>query len=139
LVTKILEKDPNNPHALNFLGYSFLEKKENMEKAFEYISKAVKLKPDDGYIRDSLAWYYFTVGKYQDALKEAKKAFELVKSDVIISKHLAKIYESLKNYEKAKEFYAEALKNAKVQNEREDVLKQINELEKNRLPASESK
>ena len=136
MIQKILEKDPNNPHALNFLGYSFLERNENMDKAFEYISKAVKLKPDDGYIRDSLAWYFYSIGKFQDALKESKKAFELVGTDVIISKHLAKIYESLKNYEKAREYYAEALKNAKMQNDREDVLKSLNELEKIRLPAS---
>lgn len=137
LIFNILDKDPNNPHALNFLGYSYLEKNENMDKAYEYISKAVKLKPEDGYIRDSLAWYYYSVGKYSDALREAKKAFELVGTDVIISKHLAKIYESLKNYEKAKEFYAEALKNAKAQNERDEVLKQIKELEQQRLPASQ--
>lgn len=138
IIQKILDKDPNNPHALNFIGYSWLERNENMDKAFEYISKAVKLKPEDGYIRDSLAWYYYTVGKYADALREAKKAFELVKTDVTISKHLAKIYEVMKNYEKAKEIYAEALKNAKANAEREDVLKLIDNLEQRRLPASEN-
>jgi tetratricopeptide (TPR) repeat protein len=137
IVQKILDKDPNNPHALNFLGYSFLERNENMDKAFEYISKAVKIKPDDGYIRDSLAWYFYTVGKFPEALKEAKKAFELNRSDVTITKHLAKIYESLKNFDKAREVYAEALKNSKVESEKEDVLNLINNLEKIRMPASE--
>jgi len=139
MIQKILERDPNNPHALNFLGYSYLEKNENMDVAFEYISKAVKLKPEDGYIRDSLAWYLYTVGKYNEALKEAKKAFDLVKTDAIIAKHLAKIYQSLNNLDKAHEYYAEALKNAKQDSEREDVLKQMNELEKVRMPASSSK
>jgi len=59
LVQAILDKDPNNAHALNFLGYSYLEKNEKMDVAFDYISKAVKLRPDDGYIRDSMAWYFF--------------------------------------------------------------------------------
>lgn len=139
LVQTIVDKDPNNAHALNFLGYSYLEKNERMDVAFDYISKAVKLRPDDGYIRDSLAWFYFQTGKYKEALAEAKKAFELVKSDVIITKHLGMIYQKLNHFDKAREFLTEALKNARVESEREDVLKILNDVEKIRLPASESK
>lgn len=136
LVQKILDKEPNNPHALNFLGYSYLEKNENMDKAFEYISRAVKLKPNDGYIRDSLAWYYFQVGKFQEALHEEKKAFELVKNDATITKHLAIIYQKLNNLDKAREYLAEALTQTKALTEREDLLKIMADLEKTRLPAS---
>ena len=135
LVQAIIDKDPNNAHALNFLGYSYLEKNERLDVAYDYISKAVKLRPDDGYIRDSLAWYYFTTGKYQEALKESKKAFELVKSDVIITKHLGMIYQRLNYIDKAKEYLTEALKQAKVEADKEDVLKILNDVEK-RLPAS---
>jgi Flp pilus assembly protein TadD len=136
MIQKILDKEPNNPHALNFLGYSYLEKNENMDKAFEYISRAVKLKPNDGYIRDSLAWYYFQVGKFTDALREEKKAFELVRNDVTITKHLGIIYQRLQNFDKAKEYLSEALSQAKVLAEREDLLKIMADLEKSRLPAS---
>lgn len=138
MVQAILDKDPNNAHALNFLGYSYLEKNEKLDLAFDYISKAVKLRPDDGYIRDSLAWYFYQTGKYKEALTEAKKAFELVKTDVIITKHLAMIYQRLQNFDKAKEYLTEALKQAKVPTDREDVLKLITDIENTRLPASES-
>lgn len=137
LVQMIIDKDPNNAHALNFLGYSYLEKNEHLDVAFSYISKAVKLRPDDGYIRDSLAWYYFQTGKYQEALTEAKKAFELVKSDVIITKHLGMIYQRLNYFDKAREFLTEALKQARVEADKEDVLKILRDVEKVRLPASE--
>lgn len=136
LVQAIVDKDPNNAHALNFLGYSYLEKNERLEIAFDYISKAVKLRPDDGYIRDSLAWYYFQTGKFKEALAEAKKAFELVKSDVIITKHLGMIYQRLNNFDKAKDFLTQALGQAKVDSEKEDVLKILNDVEKVRMPAS---
>jgi tetratricopeptide (TPR) repeat protein len=139
LVQVIVDKDPNNAHALNFLGYSYLEKNERLDVAFEYISKAVKLRPDDGYIRDSLAWYYFQTGKYKEALAEAKKAFELVKSDVIITKHLGMIYQRLNYFDKAKEFLTEALKQARAESDKEDVLKILNDVENIRLPASDSK
>lgn len=138
LVQTIVDKDPNNAHALNFLGYSYLEKNERLDIAYEYISKAVKLRPEDGYIRDSLAWYYFTTGKYKEALAESKKAFELVKTDAIITKHLGMIYQRLNNKEKAKEYLTEALKHAQVETDKEDVLKLLTDIDKTRLPASES-
>lgn len=136
LVQVIVDKDPNNAHALNFLGYSYLERNEKMDKAFEYISKAVSLRPDDGYIRDSLAWYFYQTGKYQEALAEAKKAIELVKGDPTITKHLGMIYQRLRHYDKAKMYLTEALKGAQAQSEREDVLRLLEDVEKNRAPAA---
>jgi len=81
---------------------------------------------------------FFQTGKYKEALAEAKKAFELVKTDVIITKHLAMIYQRLQNFDKAKEYLTEALKQARIPTDREDVLKLITDIEKTRLPASQS-
>ena len=136
LVQSIIEKDPNNAHALNFLGYSYLEKNENLATAFEYISKAVSLRPKDGYIRDSLAWYYYQTGKYQEALVEAKKALSFVKDDATITKHLGMIYQRLRYYDKAKVYLTEALGKAQADSEREDVLKLLQEVENGRVPAA---
>lgn len=136
LVQAIVEKDPNNANALNFLGYSFLERNEKLDKAFEYIAKAVSLKPDDGYIRDSMAWYFYQTGKFKEALTEAKKAMELVKNDPTITKHLGMIYQRLRHYEKAKQYLTEALNFAKVPSERDDVLKLLEDVEKQRAPAA---
>lgn len=137
VMLKLLDKDPNNAHALNFIGYSILERGEDYAKAYEYISKAVDLSPEDGYIRDSLGWYYYKTGEFEKALVEVKKAWNLVKTDTVITKHLAIIYKELKKYEKAKEFYMEALKYCKVESERIEVLDALQSLEQMRLPASE--
>ena len=136
LVQKIIDKDPNNAHALNFLGYSYLEKNEKLDQAFEYISKAVSLRPDDGYIRDSLAWYFYQTGRYREALVQAKKATGLVKNDSTITKHLGMIYQRLRYFDKAKIYLTEALKHSKVDAEREDVLKILRDIEEIRAPAS---
>lgn len=136
IVQQIIEKDPNNAHALNFLGYSYLEKNEKLPMAFEYISKAVSLRPEDGYIRDSLAWYYYQTGKYQEALVEAKKALALVKDDATITKHLGMIYQRLRYYDKAKVYLTEALKKTQAEAEREDVLKLLKDVESGRMPAA---
>ena len=137
VIEKLLIKNPENPHALNFLGYSLLERGIELDRALKLITKAVELKPDDGYIRDSLGWFYYKTGDYEKALVEIKKAWTLVSTDVVITKHLAMTYMKLKKFHKAKEFYVEALKNCKVESERQDVLKDLSGLEKLRLPASQ--
>ncbi len=137
VVNKILTKNPNNAHALNFLGYSMLENNEDVGEAYTLIMKAVKLKPNDGYIRDSLGWFYYKTGKIQKALVEVKKAFALVNSDVVITKHLAIIYKDLKKFKMAKKFFVEALKNCKFESERKDIINSIGNFPELRLPASE--
>lgn len=137
VIEQLLAKNPENAHALNFLGYSLLEQNTELDKAFAYIKKAVDLKPEDGFIRDSLGWYYYKTGNLEMALVEIKKAWELVKTDVVITKHLAIIYQELKKYGQARKFYNEALKHCKVQSETDEVMKAISNLESLRLPASE--
>jgi tetratricopeptide (TPR) repeat protein len=136
IVNKILVKNPENAHALNFLGYSMLENNDDLEKAYALIKKAVKLKPNDGYIRDSLGWFYYKTGQIEKALVEVKKAFSLVNSDVVITKHLAIIYKDLKKYKMAKRYFVEALKNCKFESERKDVLESLGSFPELRLPAS---
>ncbi|MGB0455141.1 MAG: tetratricopeptide repeat protein, partial [Bacteriovoracaceae bacterium] len=138
LMEKLLEKDPENAHALNFLGYSILERGGNLEVAYKYISKAVELKPEDGYIRDSLGWYYYKVGEFEKALIEISKAQELVSNDVVITKHLAIVHKKLENFEEAKKFYLKALAQCKTEEERQDVIRDLSGLEKVRLPAEAS-
>lgn len=137
VIEDLLERNPENPHALNFLGYTLLERGQELDKAHTLIKKAVSLKPEDGYIRDSLGWYYYKTGNYEQALVEIKKAWSLVKTDVIVTKHLAMVYKKLNNYELAKKFYVEALRNCKVDSERQEVMKDLSGLESLRLPASQ--
>ncbi|MBF0297988.1 MAG: tetratricopeptide repeat protein [Oligoflexia bacterium] len=123
ILNEILKKDPKNAHAWNFWGYSLLERGVELNKAFEYIKKALALKPDDGYIRDSLGWYYYKTGKLNLALKEIKFARKKVEIDSVISKHLAIVYHSLKNYTLAKAYYIEAYNNSTDATEREGLYK----------------
>lgn len=137
LIEKILEDNPEDAHALNFLGYSLLERNEEMDLAYRSIKKAVKLMPEDGYIRDSLGWYYYNIGEYELAIKELKKAWQLVGEDYIIAKHLAMAYEKMNKLEQAKELYEEAIKLCQVEKERELIVEILTNLEKRRLPASQ--
>lgn len=136
LIMSIIEQEPKNAHAWNFLGYSLLVRGEEMDKAFEYIQKALKISPDDGYIRDSLGWYYFKTGNVTKALQELEVAFKKVPDDIEILKHLAIIHKELKNFNRAKNFYESALKHVRYQNEKQEIMTQLKELETDRIPAS---
>ncbi len=138
LIKGIIEKDPKNAQAWNFLGYAMLERGVDVEEAYSYINKAVELNPNDGYIRDSLGWYYFKKGEYNRALKELSFAFKQVPDDVEISKHLAIIYRHMNNFSKARDYYENALRHARIKSERADIITQIERLESDRLPASTS-
>jgi tetratricopeptide (TPR) repeat protein len=83
---------PDQPMVLNYLGYSMIEKKINLLEAMEMVRKAVELKPNDGYIVDSLGWAHYQLGEYEDAVKELERAVELKPADPIIADHLGDAY-----------------------------------------------
>ncbi len=85
---KALDLNADQPLVLNYLGYSWVDRGQNLERAQQMIVKAVALRPNDGYIADSLGWVYYKVGKYTDAVKELDRAVELLPADPIINDHL---------------------------------------------------
>ena len=80
---------PDQPYVLNYLAYSWIEKKINFDKALEMLKKAVKLKENDGYITDSLGWAYFANKNYVDAEKFLRQAVELMPQEPVINDHYA--------------------------------------------------
>ena len=126
---QVLDLEPDNAAALNYVGYTWADKDVHLDKAFEYIRRAVDLMPEDGYIRDSLGWVYFKMGDVDQAIIELERALELVESDPVIHEHLGDAYlqkgedkKALSDYEKAYEIYEEEDKKAIVQ-EKIDSLK----------------
>jgi tetratricopeptide (TPR) repeat protein len=136
LMELILSKNPNHAHALNFLGYSLLESNQDLAQALKYIKKAVEVSPKDGYIRDSLGWYYYKTGNYTKAGEEMKKAWELEQGDSTIARHLALTYFKLNQKELAKKFHALALERSRSEDERKAMIEEYNSLENLRIPAN---
>jgi tetratricopeptide (TPR) repeat protein len=89
---KALELFPDQPSVLNYLGYSWVDRGENLEEAFRMLRKAVELRPTDGYIVDSLGWAYYRLGRYEEALRELERAIELRPADPTINDHLGDVY-----------------------------------------------
>lgn len=89
---KALELSPNRATVLNYLGYSWVDKGINLEDGLDMIRKAVKLRPDAGFIVDSLGWAYYRLGRYDDAVKELEKAIALLPQDAVVNDHLGDAY-----------------------------------------------
>ena len=136
LMMSVIEENPENAHALNFVGYLILENDSDFDKAYKLIKKAVEIEPNDAYIRDSLGWYFFKIGDFSKALVELKKAWNAQKSDVIITKHLAIVYQKLNNDLEAQKYFVEALKNCTEKNQKQEILDVMERRIIERLPAS---
>lgn len=83
---------PDQPHVLNYLGYSWIDQGLNLDEGMRMIRRAVEQRPDDGYIVDSLGWAYYRLGNYDDAVKNLDKAVELKPDDPTINDHLGDAY-----------------------------------------------
>ena len=125
----VLDIDPDNAAALNYVGYTWADNNVHLDEALAYIKKAVELMPEDGYIRDSLGWVYFKMGRIEQAVFELERALQLVDSDPVIMDHLGDVYlqmgkeqSALDSYEKAIELYKKEDKKKAVQ-EKIDSLK----------------
>ena len=83
---------PEQPYVLNYLGYSWIDQGLYLDRAQAMIIKAASLRPNDGYVIDSLGWGYYKLGKYKKAVLELERATELRPQDPVINDHLGDAY-----------------------------------------------
>lgn len=89
---KALEFQPDDPDILNYLGYSWIDRGENLEKGREMIEKAVAQRPDNGFILDSLGWAQYLMGDYEEAVENLERAVSLEPGDPTLNDHLGDAY-----------------------------------------------
>ncbi len=106
---QVLRIQPDDAEALNYLGYTYADMGIHLDEAQKLIQRALTLKPNDGYITDSMAWVHYKQGRYDEALKWVLKAVQLVPDDPAILEHLGDIYLQLGNKEKALKYYRRSL------------------------------
>ena len=104
-----LELQPNRPQVLNYLGYSLVERRENLDEALAMIERAVALRPNSGYIVDSLGWVYYRLGRFEDAVEPMERATELMATDPIVNDHLGDVYWMVGRFHEARFQWQRAL------------------------------
>ncbi len=111
---QVLDEFPEDPSALNDLGYIWAEQGKHLERAHRMIRKAVEKEPDNAAYRDSLGWVLFQKGRIQEALPELEKAAAL-EPDPTVLDHLGDAHRAIGQPQKAKDAWrraAEALQKA---------------------------
>jgi len=101
--------NPKNASALNYIGYSYADRGIHLDEALDLVTMAYQIKPDDGYIVDSLAWVYFKQGNPQKALELLLQANKISPNEPVILEHLGDVYLELGAKEKAKNYFQEAV------------------------------
>jgi len=130
VMEKILTINGEDPFALNYVGYTWADKNINLDKALDYIERAIAQRPEDGYIRDSLGWVYFRKGDLNRAQAELEQAVSLKDDDPTIHEHLGDVYSRLKKKKQARESYQKALELYSKDDKKEEVRRKLDELAK---------
>lgn len=89
---RALDLSQNHYMVLNYLGYSWLKRGENINQAFGMLVDAYNQAPHEGNIVDSLGWAFYRLGMYDNAVTYLEKASELEPANAVISDHLGDAY-----------------------------------------------
>lgn len=89
---RAVEIAPKEAVALNYLGYSWAERGENLDEAFDLIEQAVAIEPNSGAYIDSLGWAHYQRGDYDEAVGHLEHAASLEPGDPTITDHLGDVY-----------------------------------------------
>ena len=91
VLLRILKIDSQDSQALNALGYFYVEKNVNLDIAFSLLSRALALEPESFFILDSMGWYYYRIGDYDQALDYLSQSFYKVEDEEVLI-HLITVY-----------------------------------------------
>ena len=108
---KALNYSSFQPDVLNYLGYTYLDLNitPKFEDARKMLEEALKQKPDDAYILDSMAWYYFKVGKFNESLQLFEYAILIDPSDPTINDHFGDVLWKVGKFSQARYQWQKAL------------------------------
>ena len=106
---RVIQQDPGNAQALNYLGYMLADRGVRLDEAMGYIKKAVALDPQNGAYLDSLGWAYYKMGNYDLAEENLRKALDRVNNDPTVLEHMGDVYQKTDRLKLAAGYWERAL------------------------------
>lgn len=106
---QILALRPNDAATLNYLGYMWADKGVQLERAREFLERAVQREPRNAAFLDSLGWAYFRLGKLDRAERNLREAYRREPSDPTIEEHIGDVEMKLGNVDSAVRHWEKAL------------------------------
>lgn len=89
---KVLELNPDNAPAQNYLGFMFADRDIRLPEALDLITKALQREPNNAAYLDSLGWVYFRMGRFADAEDNLRRSLERSGNDPTVHDHLGDVY-----------------------------------------------
>jgi tetratricopeptide (TPR) repeat protein len=106
-LTQVLKARPNDPAALNALGFTLADHAKQLSRARKLIERAYSAAPRNAAILDSLGWVLYRQGRTAEALPYLTAAFA-DDHDGDIAAHLGEVLWQLGKPDEAKRIWAEA-------------------------------
>lgn len=108
---RVINKDPDNAHALNALGYTLADQTQRYDEAQTLVSRALELRPEDPFILDSMGWVQFRLGNTHAAVEYLDRALAK-RDDAEIAAHLGEALWVKGERARAEEVWKRALKHS---------------------------
>jgi tetratricopeptide (TPR) repeat protein len=122
---KVIEQDPENAAALNYLGYMLAERGERLDESVGLLKKALAIDPENGSFLDSLGWAYFKADKLALAEDNLRRAADQLKTNSVIQDHYGEVLFKLGRYDEAIAAWTRALAGDGDSIDRADIDKKI--------------
>jgi tetratricopeptide (TPR) repeat protein len=106
---ELLRRSPDNHMALNYLGYMWAEKGQNLPEALKMVQRALELDPGNAAYVDSLGWIYFRLGELPQAIQQLERAAQLLPGDGTVQEHLGDALRAAGKMPEARTAYRRAL------------------------------
>jgi tetratricopeptide (TPR) repeat protein len=89
---QVLETDPSNASALNYLGYMLADQNVRLQEAQDLVNRAVRIEPNNYAFLDSLGWVYYRLNRLDEAERHLTRSLQLMSKDPTIHDHLGDVY-----------------------------------------------
>lgn len=107
---KSIELSPKYDEAMNYLGYMWADRNENLSEARSLIERALKEEPENPAYIDSLAWVLYREGHFEEALRQIRSAIaKSPEADAALLDHMGDILKALKRPEEANGAWRQSL------------------------------
>jgi tetratricopeptide (TPR) repeat protein len=134
---QVLQQNPSNSMALNYLGYMLADRNSHLEEALTLIKKAIDFDPQNGAYLDSLGWVYFKLGNYDQAEENLRRAADKSPNDATVQDHLGELYARTNRFKLAAAHWEHALdewsKSVPADVDQQDVARVTKKLESTKV------
>ena len=89
---KVLEINPENSSAMNYLGYMLADRSVRLQEAHDLIKKALDQEPNNYAYLDSMGWVFFRMNKIPEAEQSLRRALQFKSTDPTVHDHLGDVY-----------------------------------------------